>query len=135
MEEIFPLLIGLAVWVLAAFFDSKKEKSATSEGGMKETPYGEQFPTIEILNEALEEEKLRRVQNAKSVSTSENLGGIMSQLLSKSNKNEKKKAGPSLVKKEEGVKEQDRKNRRYSMTGKSEAKRAFIYSEIFNRKY
>lgn len=36
---------------------------------------------------------------------------------------------------EEPVVEEKKEHRRISLGGKSEAKRAFIYSEIFNRKY
>lgn len=136
MEEIICLIIGLVVWVLSAVFENNKEakKNATSGKANKPSPLGEQFPAIEVFNEASEEKKPQLVSKVNNVSTSENIGGIMSQLLSKNNKKEKKTAEPSAVKKED-IKEQPKQHGRYAIIGKSEAKRAFIYSEIFNRKY
>lgn len=135
MEEIIALFIVLVVWVISAVLENKKEanKSATSGNENKQPPLGEQFPAVEVFNEILEKEKSKR-QKVKPAPANGNVNSIMSRLLSNGKNNEKKKT-ESFTEEKEEVKEQPKQHCRYAITGKSEAKRAFIYSEIFNRKY
>lgn len=113
MMEFLPdivLFVIAIVWVCIA--NSQKKANAET---LPQSPVEDTFPQIEILEPVVQPEKsaMKRPKNAIN--------------------RHKVPSVPKSVKAEEPARQKQRQ--RISMKTKSDAKRAFLYSEIFNRKY
>ena len=125
METIVSLLVLGAIFLITYVVKSL----STSQGDGGKQVFGEGFPTIEILEP---EQKVSRPSVAPRVST------IPTSHVERSPQFKKESAqSPRVASNIQLPKNEDPAKHGYSvaLNNKSDAKRAFIYSEIFNRKY
>lgn len=121
MGTIISLVIFGAVYCF--IYIAKNFSSVPKEEGMA---YGENFPTVEILEPA---EVLAGEEPVKEVPT------VVQPAPAKETVQKRPDVGrPSQTRSPE-VQVPAKKERLVRLDSKSEAKRAFLYSEIFNRKY
>lgn len=125
---------SLLFFVIAAFvysmFHVVKSLSSTDADVDGKPVAGEVFPTIEIFNEEATMEAPQQpvvqqtvVRRAATVPKQRPVERVLS------------KISHSKAQPQERAEEQPQATERIRLSGKSDAKRAFIYSEIFNRKY
>ena len=129
METIVSLLVLGAIFLITYVVKSL----STSQGDGGKQVFGEGFPTIEILEPEQEpEQKVSRPSVAPRVST------IPTSHVERSPQFKKEPAqSPRVASNIQLLKNEDPAKHGYSvaLNNKSDAKRAFIHSEIFNRKY
>lgn len=124
METIVSLLALGAIYLVSYVMKSLSATSQDEEGA--KPVFGEGFPTIEILQPGTEE-KTGTLVSAKpipDVVTARKTAAVTPRPL--------KVDSPV---RNDGKEEPLKRGRLVALSNKSEAKRAFIYSEIFNRKY
>lgn len=121
MGTIISLVIFGAVYCF--IYIAKNFSPAPKEEGMT---FGENFPTVEFLEPAEEPAGEEPVKD---------IPGVVQPAPAKVAVQKRPDVGRSP---QTGLPEApvpEKKQRRVRLNGKSEAKRAFLYSEIFNRKY
>ena len=124
MGSLFSILVIGAVYAVVYVVKSLRATPGDNAGRV----FGESFPTIEVLEN--EQEYVSPVQSASTqVSSPSTVSG---RVIQKSSVHTTEKNAPSAPP-EKDVKPDD--GRLVKHSSKSEAKRAFLYSEIFNRKY
>ena len=125
MEEIIPILaisvIYFVVYVVRNLSPSRKDAAG------EERTFGESFPTVEILEPAQDASGHVAVSPKRRRQASV-AGGYDATATSV----QKEKAAAVA---KEPVAPKESHTRAVPLSTKSDAKRAFIYSEIFNRKY
>lgn len=115
MEEFIQIIIFVGAMAIAVIGQSAKNKKKSTTTSPQEV-LEDMFPNIEVL----EEEKVKP-QPQQSVSFPK-----------KTSVRKQEKAQPHSP---EQQKETPKQGKKINLNHKTEAKRAFIYSEIFNRKY
>ena len=125
MEEIIPILaisvIYFVVYVVRNLSPSRKDAAG------EERTFGESFPTVEILEPAQDASGHVAVSPKSRRKVSPD---VASNATATSVQKEKAAAVAK-----EPVAPKDSHAKKVPLSTKSDAKRAFIYSEIFNRKY
>lgn len=127
MEDIFPLIAVVLIYAVTHFI-----KKAFPDGTQESD---EVFPPIEVLEP--EEEAPVQVAGANAVPADTARRTAPSQGRSATPARAAHKAGEgrrTTVDVDTAGRAEER-GKRFSLKGKSEARRAFIYSEIFGRKY
>ena len=115
MEEILQILIFVGAMVIAVIGQNAKSKKKPMTASPQEV-LEDMFPDIEIVQETNAVEPQPTPQKA-SFKRKKSLAPV-------------KPASPQAP-----VSPTPKKEKKISLSNRSEAKRAFIYSEIFNRKY
>lgn len=127
METVISLLVLGAIY-LVSYVMKSLSASQSEEGGSP--VFGDGFPTIEILQpETNERSEVSRPAKISTVNAPE-VGAVR----------RKDRVAARLAQTDSMVKTDEKevpvkRGRLVALNSKTEAKRAFIYSEIFNRKY
>lgn len=133
MEDIFPLLAVVIIYAVTYVF-----KKSFSNGDQE---MGEAFPPIEVLGSG--EETAAPDAGDSSVPSDTGRVATSSHQRSTAPDRETRRADEGRRATEDAdnvahavhAAHAENRDKRFSIKGKSEAKRAFIYSEIFGRKY
>ena len=115
MEEIIQILIFVGAMIIAVIGQNAKKKKKPMVASPKEV-LEDIFPEIEI------KEETKVVSKSKQPIPSRNISSVKKKNMSQTH---------SLIQR----KETSNSGKKINLNQKSEAKRAFIYSEIFNRKF
>ena len=113
MEDFLPILIFAVIMVVSVIRNMTK---TTKENRQGTSTFGEAFPQVDVLQpeepEQKEQKRLARKVTMKAAA-------------------EEKEAFSDTAEKRTS----EKRGCKVALNGKSDAKRAFIYSEIFNKKY
>lgn len=129
METVISLLVLGAVYSISYVIKGLSPKG-TDDGG--KPIFGEGFPTIDVLEPEPEPEPYKQAPE-RPVVVPKPSADVVKQRLKAVDRSLKTTAPVTPV--PEKSDEPVRHKRLVALNNKSEAKRAFIYSEIFNRKY
>lgn len=121
MENIIIVFVGIIAFIIKIYIESVKD---TPQKESAETPADEVFPEIELLDAdvVVPEPKITPVKKRNTKPIIDVLESVATKIANKPVEENKHKEKAS-------------RSKRVSLSTKSEAKRAFIYSEIFSRKY